>query len=136
MAEAELEKTIVTIDVSTNKSQFVATGEVILFDGFLKVYLESTDDENGDATEGLLPPMKKGQGLNLNEMLATERFTRHAARYTEASLVKKLEELGIGRPSTFAPTISTILKREYVVKEDRPGEKTLFQSSQACKKSN
>lgn len=126
MAEAELERTIVTIDVSTNKSQFVATGEVILFDGFLKVYLESTDDENGDAVEGLLPPLKKGQTLSLNEMLATQRFTRHAARYTEASLVKKLEELGIGRPSTFAPTISTILKREYVVKEDRPGEKRSF----------
>lgn len=126
MADAELERTVVTINISTNTNQFIAQGEVILFEGFLKVYLESTDEDNNDATEGLLPPMKKGQQLKLNEIFATERFTRHPARYTEASLVKKLEELGIGRPSTFAPTISTIQKREYVVKEDRPGEKRSF----------
>lgn len=126
MADAELEKTIVTIDVSTNKSHFVATGEVVLFDGFLKVYLESTDDENGDAKDGLLPPLQKDQQLQLKEMLGTERFTRQPPRYTEASLVKKMEELGIGRPSTYAPTISTIQKREYVTKEDRPGEKRSY----------
>lgn len=123
MADAEIERTVVNIDVSSNKSQFVATGEVILFEGFLKVYFESSDDENGDEQKGLLPALKQGQALHLKEMAATERFTRHPARYTEASLVKKMEELGIGRPSTYAPTISTILKREYVVKEDRPGEK-------------
>lgn len=122
MADAELERTIVPIDVTSNKSQFIASGEVILFEGFLKVYLESIDDENTEASEGLLPPLKAGQSLELIEMNATERFTRHPARYSEASLVKKLEELGIGRPSTFAPTISTIIKREYVVKEDREGE--------------
>lgn len=126
MADAEIERTIVNIDVSTNKSQFIATGEVILFEGFLKVYFESSDDENGDKHEGLLPPLQQGQALDLKEMAATERFTRHPARYTEASLVKKMEELGIGRPSTYAPTISTILKREYVVKEDRQGEKRSY----------
>ena len=127
MADAELERTLININISTNKYQFVAQGEVILFEGFLKVYLESTDDDNGDAAEGLLPPLVKGQLLGMREMLATEKFTRHAARYTEASLVKKMEELGIGRPSTYAPTISTIQKREYVVKQDRPGEKRSYQ---------
>ena len=127
MADAELERTIIDIKISTNDHLFVAQGEVILFEGFLKVYLEDTDDENGEVTKGLLPPLTKGLPLQMTEMLATERFARHAARYTEASLVKKMEELGIGRPSTFAPTISTIQKREYVVKEDRPGEKRSFQ---------
>ena len=127
MADAELERTIIDIKISTNNHLFVAQGEVILFEGFLKVYLEDTDDENGEVTKGLLPPLTKGLPLQMTEMLATERFARHAARYTEASLVKKMEELGIGRPSTFAPTISTIQKREYVVKEDRPGEKRSFQ---------
>lgn len=127
MADAELERTLIDILISTNKHQFVAQGEVILFEGFLKVYLESTDDDNTEAAEGILPPLVKGQQLKLNEMLATERFTRHPARYTEASLVKKMEELGIGRPSTYAPTISTIQKREYVVKQDRQGEKRAFQ---------
>lgn len=126
MADAELERTIVTIDISTNKHHFLTTGEVVLFDGFLKVYLESSDDENGEATEGLLPPLKHNQKLELKEMLGTERFTRQPPRYTEASLVKKMEELGIGRPSTYAPTISTIQKREYVTKEDRPGEKRSY----------
>ncbi len=127
MADAELERTIVDILISTNDKHFVAEGEIILFDGFLKVYLESTDDDNHDAAEGILPPLTNGQTLNLNELLASERFTRHPARYTEASLVKKMEELGIGRPSTYAPTISTIQKREYVVKKDLPGEKRSYQ---------
>lgn len=121
MADAQLEKTQVAIDISTNKKQFTAKGEVVLFDGFLKVYMEGTDDENAEENNNLLPPLNKGQQLNLNEMMAQERFTRHPARYTEAALVKKMEELGIGRPSTYAPTISTVQKRGYVVKEDREG---------------
>jgi len=121
MADAQLERTQVSIDVSTNKKQFTAKGEVILFDGFLKVYMEGTDDENGEDSNHLLPPLIKGQLLDLNEMTAQERFSRHAARYSEAALVKQMEELGIGRPSTYAPTISTVQKRGYVVKEDREG---------------
>lgn len=121
MSDAELERTTVTISISKSPEKFVAKGEVIRFDGFLKVYLESTDDENTDSEEGMLPPLKTGQPLSLIEMLATQKFSQQPPRYTEASLVKKLEELGIGRPSTYAPTISTIQKREYVVKEDRPG---------------
>lgn len=121
MADAQLEKTQVAIDISTNKKQFSAKGEVVLFDGFLKVYMEGTDDENGEENNNLLPPLHKGQQLDMNEMTAQERFTRHPARYTEAALVKKMEELGIGRPSTYAPTISTVQKRGYVVKEDREG---------------
>jgi DNA topoisomerase I len=120
MAEALIERTIAKIGISTRAEELTATGEVIKFDGFLKVYLESTDDEDED-NKDMLPPLNKGQVLDLMQMKATERFTRPAARYTEASLVKKLEELGIGRPSTYAPTISTVIKREYVVKEDRPG---------------
>ncbi|HAH59593.1 MAG TPA: DNA topoisomerase I, partial [Bacteroidales bacterium] len=127
MSDAELERTTVTIDVSTVKEKFVAKGEVIRFDGFLKVYLESTDDENNDTVEGMLPTLKTGQPLDLGEMLAIQKFTQQPPRYTEASLVKKMEELGIGRPSTYAPTISTIQKREYVVKEDRPGTPRPFQ---------
>ncbi len=123
MADAELERTIVNILISTNKNHFVAEGEIILFDGFLKVYLEGTDDDHNEDAEGILPPLKQGQELELKELQASERFTRHPARYTEASLVKKMEELGIGRPSTYAPTISTIQKREYVEKRDLPGEK-------------
>lgn len=121
MADAQLERTQVSIDISTNKKQFTAKGEVILFDGFLKVYMEGTDDENGEDSNHLLPPLVKGQQLDLNEMTAQERFSRHAARYSEAALVKQMEELGIGRPSTYAPTISTVQKRGYVVKEDREG---------------
>ncbi|MDY0103063.1 MAG: type I DNA topoisomerase [Lentimicrobium sp.] len=127
MSDAELERTTVTIAVSTAKEKFIAKGEVIKFDGFLKVYLESTDDESNEDTEGMLPPLKKGQLLDLTEMLATQKFSQQPPRYTEASLVKKLEELGIGRPSTYAPTISTIQKREYVVKEDRPGIQREYQ---------
>ncbi len=122
MAEAELEKTTVKIEISTNKEELTATGEVLKFDGFLKVYREDKDeDEQEESAEGLLPPMKVGQLMPLSELRATERFTRAQPRYTEASLVKKLEELGIGRPSTYAPTISTILKREYVEKRDKEG---------------
>jgi DNA topoisomerase-1 len=122
MAEAELEKTVVNIDISTRpEDRLVAQGEVILFDGFLKVYMEGKDDEEGEEQEGLLPDMKQGDNLALQELTATQRFERPAPRYTEASLVKKLEELGIGRPSTYAPTISTVQKRGYVEKESRDG---------------
>jgi DNA topoisomerase-1 len=121
MADAELEKTNVTIGISKAVEKFIAKGEVIKFDGFLKVYMESTDEDEQNAEEGMLPPMIAGEKLDLNEMIAQEKFTQQPFRYTEAMLVKKLEELGIGRPSTYAPTISTIQKREYVVKEDRPG---------------
>lgn len=122
MSDAQIEKTVATIDISTQDDNLVATGEVVKFEGFLKVYTESTDDENGESEQkGMLPPLNIGQQLDLNEMKAKEGFTRHPARYTEASLVKKLEEMGIGRPSTYAPTISTIQKRDYVVKEAREG---------------
>jgi len=122
MAEAELEKTVVNIDISTRPDdRLVAQGEVILFDGFLKVYMEGKDDEEGEEQEGLLPDMKQGEALALQDLTATQRFDRPAPRYTEASLVKKLEELGIGRPSTYAPTISTVQKRGYVEKESRDG---------------
>ena len=124
MADAELEKTIAKIDVSTNHAELTAQGEVLKFDGFIKVYREDKDEEDSDGEdmqEGMLPPLKSGQQLTFKEMQAIERFTRPMPRYTEASLVKKLEELGIGRPSTYAPTISTILKRGYVEKRDKEG---------------
>ena len=124
MADAELEKTIAKINVSTNKAELTAEGEVLKFDGFIKVYREDVDDEDMDGEEhqeGMLPPLRVQQQLPLKEMKAIERFTRPLPRYTEASLVKKLEELGIGRPSTYAPTISTILKRGYVEKRDKEG---------------
>jgi len=121
MAEAELEKTNVDIHVSTSSEKFVARGEVITFEGFLKVYLESTDDEDAETQKGMLPPVKEGDNLQRKEITATERYSQPPPRFAEASLVKKMEELGIGRPSTYAPTISTIQKREYVVKEDRQG---------------
>jgi DNA topoisomerase I len=123
MADAELEKTTAKISISTNNEELTATGEVLKFDGFLKVYREDRDDDDAsdDAQEGMLPPLTVGQKLPLNELKATERFSRPAPRYTEASLVKKLEELGIGRPSTYAPTISTVLKRGYVEKRDKEG---------------
>ncbi|HTE11467.1 MAG TPA: type I DNA topoisomerase [Chitinophagaceae bacterium] len=124
MSDAEFEKTIAKIDISTNKDQLTASGEVMKFDGFLKVYLEGKDDDEEEEdkdTEGMLPPLSVKQKLEFKEMLATERFSRAAPRYTEASLVKKLEELGIGRPSTYAPTISTIQKRNYVEKRDKEG---------------
>ena len=126
MSDAELEKTTVVITASGTTEKFVVQGEVLKFDGFLKVYLEGTDDEEDENQSGMLPPMKVGEKLKVNEITAMERFTHHPARYTEASLVKKLEELGIGRPSTYAPTISTVQKREYVVKEDREGVQRNF----------
>lgn len=124
MGDAELEKTNVSIQADNLSGTFVATGEVIKFDGFLKVYRE-TRDEDSDAAEtesGLLPELNIGEVLNRKSMVATQRFSQHPPRYNEASLVKKLEELGIGRPSTYAPTISTIQQREYVTKGDKPGE--------------
>jgi len=129
MSEALFEKTTAKIGISSRKEEFLANGEVMKFDGFLKVYLESSDEEEDQqSTEdnAILPPLNKGQKLDLQEMTATERFSRPAPRYTEASLVKKLEELGIGRPSTYAPTISTIQNRGYVVKEDREGKARNF----------
>ena len=124
MADAALEKTTITIGVSTTEEAFVSQGEVLKFDGFLKVYMESKDNENeeeDEAAEGILPPVALQEKLLAQKIQAVERFTHHPARYTEASLVKKLEELGIGRPSTYAPTISTVQKRGYVLKEDRAG---------------
>jgi len=124
MADAELEKTTATISISTSPRILVANGEVIKFDGFLRVYLESKDEEDHESEQEvgkILPPLKVGQVLEMSEILGHQTFTRHLPRYTEPTLVKKLEELGIGRPSTYAPTISTIQKRGYVVKESREG---------------
>jgi DNA topoisomerase-1 len=126
MSDAKLEKTTVNINISTNKEKFIARGEVLIFDGFLKLYMESTDDESNDEDESILPPLKQGEKLQLREIVAAQRFSLHPPRYTEASLVRKLEELGIGRPSTYAPTITTILKRGYVVKEDREGKERTY----------
>lgn len=122
MSEAKLEKTKVTINIKGATENFIANGEVIKFEGFLKVYLEGTDDENIEQ-KGMLPPMNIGDNLTPTIITATEKFTRPPARYTEASLVKKLEELGIGRPSTYAPTISTIQKRGYVERKEKEGKK-------------
>lgn len=122
MADAALERTTVKIQISSHSEIFVATGEVIIFDGFLKLYIESTDDEKSES-EGMLPRVSPGQSIQAEKITATERFTQKPPRYSEASLVKKLEELGIGRPSTYAPTISTVITRGYVVKEDRQGSK-------------
>jgi DNA topoisomerase I len=125
MSDAILEKTTAKIKISTVDDELTASGEVLKFDGFLKIYNEGNDDDDGDNTafgsESRLPPLTVNQQLDFEQMTATEKFTRHAARYTEASLVKKLEELGIGRPSTYAPTISTIIKRSYVEKRDKEG---------------
>lgn len=129
MAEAKFEKTTVMITLDNSPEKFVATGEVITFDGFLKVYRESTDDEPSDGADEslrLLPPMAEGDVLQRREIVATQKFTLPPSRYTEASLVHKLEELGIGRPSTYAPTISTIQQRKYVLKGNRPGEERAY----------
>ena len=127
MADAELEKTTATISISKSGEVFTAVGEVIKFDGFLRIYRESYDDESEQEDESrLLPPLKKGQKLEYGPIVATERFTQRPPRYTEASLVRKLEELGIGRPSTYAPTISTIQQREYVEKGNKDGEERTF----------
>src|SRR5690606_15038905 len=132
MSEAEFERTLAKISISTRAEDLNAAGEVMKFDGFLKVYMESVDDDQENAVDedsdnAILPPLVVGQQLTLKSMSATERFTRPPARYTEASLVKKLEELGIGRPSTYAPTISTIQNRGYVVKEEREGKQRNYQ---------
>jgi DNA topoisomerase-1 len=128
MADAKLEKTTVNISVSSAPEKFVATGEVLIFDGFLKVYMESTDDENGNSgpAQDIIPPLKANDKLRMAEIVTTQRFSQRPPRFTEASLVKRLEELGIGRPSTYAPTITTIQNRNYVVKEDRPGTEREF----------
>jgi len=127
MADAKLERTQVSISVSAHPGEFLmAKGEVIKFDGFLKLYIENLDDEPEEEGAAILPPLKEGQPLDLNEMTGTERYTKPPARYTEAGLVKKLEELGIGRPSTYAPTISTIIKRNYVEKKDKEPVKRDF----------
>lgn len=142
MADAQLERTTATIEIDpvaynqtaatpADMPHLLAKGEVITFDGFLKVYIESTDNEEDEEdnalTKGMLPPLKVGQVLDLDQMFATERFTKHPPRYTEASLVKKLEEMGIGRPSTYAPTISTIQKRGYAEKSERQGKARAYQ---------
>ena len=122
MADAELEKTEMEIGISNGNGTFNCSGEQVKFDGFLKVYMESTDDDETEGSERLLPCLPEGTILTLELCEASQHYTQHPPRYTEASLVKKLEDLGIGRPSTYAPTISTILKREYIIKEDREGE--------------
>jgi DNA topoisomerase-1 len=134
MSDAQFEKTTAKIEISTNKDTLTASGEVMKFDGFLKVYLEGKDDDDidedaelGEGDESLLPPLEKGQVLEFISMTGLERFSRPASRYTEASLVKKLEELGIGRPSTYAPTITTIMKRNYVEKREKEGVKRIYQ---------
>lgn len=130
MADAELEKTTAKISISARPELFVAQGEVLKFDGFLKVYMEGRDDDddenNEDENSSILPPLNTGDQLNVRDITAQERFTHHPPRYTEASLVKKLEELGIGRPSTYAPTISTVQKRNYVEKTDRDGHQRRY----------
>ena len=122
MADAEINKTTITITIDNCTETFAAVGEVLVFDGFLKVYMESHDDEEEKDDLGILPALKAGDALQYQNIDCTERFTQRPARYTEASLVRKMEELGIGRPSTYAPTISTIQNREYVIKTDREGE--------------
>lgn len=128
MADAVIEKTSISIDMNNSQVTFQANGEVVKFDGFLRVYTESTDQENIDEDRYVIPPVTKGMPLENENVTATQKFTTPPPRYTEASLVKKLEELGIGRPSTYAPTISTIQNRGYVSREDRPGEKRHFKN--------
>lgn len=123
MADALIEKTVIEIGTDGFDERFIATGEVIKFDGFLKVYMESRDDDDDESSSSILPAVNIGQAIDLKSAEATQRFSQHPQRYSEASLVKKMEELGIGRPSTYAPTITTILQREYIVKGDKPAEK-------------
>lgn len=120
MSDAKIEKTVVTMTNDKNNVSFVATGEIVSFDGFLKLYIESSDDENGDENSSALPPVNVNDPVDVDRIEANEKYDQAPYRYTEASLVKKMEELGIGRPSTYAPTISTIQQRDYVVKESRP----------------
>ena len=127
MADAQLERTQVDINMSNRNEKFIASGEVIKFDGFLKVYMESSDDESQDDDLNMLPVLKNGSNLEASEVVAMQRYTQQPSRYTEASLVRRLEELGIGRPSTYAPTISTILSRDYVVKGESKGEKREYE---------
>lgn len=127
MADAQVEKTSIDINISNRSEHFTATGEVVKFDGFLKVYIESTDDDSAEETKGTLPQVKEGQRVTANEITSTQRFTMQPPRYTEASLVRKLEELGIGRPSTYAPTISTIQARDYVEHGESKGTKREFE---------
>ena len=142
MADAILEKTTVSIAISNSSEKFIANGEVIVFDGFLRVYIESTDDENGNNNgDDIIPPLKAKDVLEMSSIVATEKYMQRPPRYTEASLVKRLEELGIGRPSTYAPTITTIQNRNYVVKEDRSGTERQFEvitlkNNNITKKSN
>lgn len=128
MVAAEIDRTVVTIDMNDGEAQFIATGEVVRFDGFLKLYSESTDDDQAaDATQGMLPALAVGQQLEAQSIVATQRFTQAPTRYNEALLVKRLEELGIGRPSTYAPTITTIINRGYVVKQNKEGVKRAYE---------
>ncbi|MBR2049852.1 MAG: type I DNA topoisomerase [Rikenellaceae bacterium] len=128
MVAAEIDRTVVTIEMNGGEAQFIATGEVVRFDGFLKLYSESTDDDqNADATQGMLPALAVGQQLEAQSIVATQRFTQAPTRYNEALLVKRLEELGIGRPSTYAPTITTIINRGYVVKQNKEGVKRSYE---------
>ena len=128
MVAAEIDRTVVTIDMNDGEAQFIATGEVVRFDGFLKLYSESTDDDQAaDATQGMLPALEVGQQLAAQSIVATQRFTQAPTRYNEALLVKRLEELGIGRPSTYAPTITTIINRGYVVKQNKEGVKRAYE---------
>jgi len=133
MADARLEKTVATIAVSGVEQTLVARGEMVAFDGFLKVYEVSTDENGTEEQKGMLPPLTVGQNLDLDRMTATERFTRPQPRYTEASLVKALEEKGIGRPSTYAPTLTTIQDRGYVVKESREGRERKYRELVLCR---
>lgn len=126
IADAEMEKTTATIGIGGKEEKFIATGEVVTFDGFLRIYRESIDDDKEQENESLLPPLKKGESLIPQEIVAMQRYTQHPPRYTEASLVRKMEELGIGRPSTYAPTISTIQQREYVVKGNVEGQMRIY----------
>ncbi|MBQ9146855.1 MAG: type I DNA topoisomerase [Rikenellaceae bacterium] len=128
MVAAEIDRTVVTIEMNGGEAQFIATGEVVRFDGFLKLYSESTDDDQAaDATQGMLPALAVGQQLEAQSIVATQRFTQAPTRYNEALLVKRLEELGIGRPSTYAPTITTIINRGYVVKQNKEGVKRAYE---------